>query len=368
MEKPVIGILTWRQGKRFEEPRYLRRLVQAGQRLGAVVYLFSHQDVLIAKRKVRGFVPSPGGGWQVRPFPWPDIVIDRYRKRVKEYLRLRHRKLFAYANSTFAKKWKITQLLGADERVKRWIPQTVTFSPKALQHMLAQHPLLYIKPGNGTGGRSILKVAAHSHGYQLQGCDRTMAKQTLRVRTAAALENQVKRWVQEQQIRDGNFMVQQGIDLALTGNRVTDVRLLIQKNENGEWSVTGSGVRLGAPGSSVSNLHGGGRAIPFESFMGSRFGAERAEEILQECHELAHATAETLEEHFGRMIEFGLDIGVDVNGNVWLIEVNPKPGREIFRQMGARETYAEAVRRPIQYALYLIRTGQTKQPHRRQTE
>jgi glutathione synthase/RimK-type ligase-like ATP-grasp enzyme len=359
MGKPIIGILTWREGKRFEEPGYLKRLVLAGQKLGAVVYLFSHQDVMVSQRKIRGFVPSAGGGWEVRWYSWPDIVIDRYRKRVKEYLRLRHRKLFAYANSTFAKKWRITQLLGAEERVKRWVPQTVTYSQVALRQMLGRHPLLYIKPGNGTGGRSILKVAAQADGYLLQGRDRRMAKRSLRVRTTAALVNWVQRWVQEQRIRDGNFMVQQGVNLALVPERIADVRLLIQKNENGEWSVTGCGVRLGAIGSSVSNLHGGGKALAFEPFMAKRFGAEQAQQILQECHELAHQTAETLEQHFGRMIEFGLDIGVDVDGRVWLIEVNPKPGREVFRQMGETETYAEAIRRPILYALYLIRTGQT---------
>lgn len=358
MSKPIIGILTWREGKRFGEPGYLRRLVQAGQKLGAVVYLFSHQDVNVSQRRIRGFVPAVGGGWEARWFSWPDVVIDRYRKRVKEYLRLRHRKLFTYANSTFAKKWKITELLGADERVNKWIPETVNYSPARLRNMLGHHPLLYIKPGNGTGGRSILKVAAQGSRYQLQGRDKRMGKRVVQVSTASALEAWVNRWVKENRIRDGNFMVQQGLNLSLIADRVTDVRLLIQKDGNGQWSVTGCGVRLGASGSSVSNLHGGGKAMRFTPFMSKTFGEEKAEEILRECHELAHQTALTLESHFGRMMEFGLDIGVDVDGRVWLIEVNPKPGREVFREMGDRETYAEAIRRPILFALHLIHSGE----------
>ncbi|MCK9909492.1 YheC/YheD family protein [Microbacteriaceae bacterium K1510] len=51
---------------------------------------------------------------------------------------------------------------------------------------------------------------------------------------------------------------------------------------------------------------------------------------------------------------FGIFIGVDVNGRVWLIEMNPKPGRDIFRKLGREDRYALAVRRPLQYALHLL--------------
>lgn len=359
MRKKVIGILTWREGTRFEEPGYLRRLVQSGQKLGAVVFLFSHQDVLTVERKIRGFVPKENGGWESRWYPWPDIVIDRYRKRVKEYLRLRHRKLFTYANSTFSKKWRITELLSNEEQVKRWVPETVMYSAAKLRYMLGQHRLLYIKPGNGTGGRSILKVASRAQGFDVLGRDKRLAKRSFHLKSADSLENWVNKWVREQRIRDGNFMIQQGLNLALVSNRVADVRLLIQKNQHGVWSVTGCGVRMGASNSSTSNLHGGGKALAFETFMTKRFGANQANQIQRECHQLAYATAETLEKHFGRMIEFGLDIGVDVNGRIWLIEVNPKPGREVFREMGRLDTYTEAIRKPIQFALHLIDTGQT---------
>lgn len=358
--KQVVGILTWREGKRFAEPDYLRRLVLAGRKLGAEVYLFSHQDVYAKERRIRGFVPRTGGGWDSRWFSWPQVVIDRYRRRVPEYMRLRHSNLFAFANSPFSKKWRVTQLLANDERVSQWIPETHVYTRGKVKTMLGRHPLLYVKPGNGTGGRSILKVSVSGKRFAVLGRDKQYVKRSARLDDAAAVENWVARWVREQRIRDGNFLVQQGLDLALMPNRVADVRLLIQKDREGEWSVTGCGVRLGGSGSSTSNLHGGGKAIPFHVFIAKRFGEEKAQKILRECHHMAHQIAMTLEERFGRMMEFGLDIGVDVSGRSWLIEVNPKPGREVFRQMGAMETYDQAIRRPMEYALYLIETGLKK--------
>lgn len=352
-QERVVGILTWREGKRFSEPDYLRRLVLAGRKLGARVYLFSHQDVNAAQRKIRGFTPKKEGGWESRWQPWPDVVIDRYRRRVPQYMRLRHSNLFTFANSPFSKKWRVTLMLAKDERVSQWIPETAIYAPGAVRAMLKRYKLLYIKPGNGTGGRSILKLAARDKGYELLGRSKTYSQVKAKLGTIQGVENWVRRWVREQRISDGNFLVQQGVDLALVGNRVADVRLLIQKDERGEWSVTGRGVRVGKAGSSTSNLHGGGSAVPFLPFFTQKFGESRAQLIAEECDRLAHRIAEVLEERFGRMMEFGLDIGVDAQGRPWLIEVNPKPGREVFRQIGEKETYRLAIQRPVQFALQL---------------
>ncbi|MFC5651938.1 YheC/YheD family protein [Paenibacillus solisilvae] len=43
---------------------------------------------------------------------------------------------------------------------------------------------------------------------------------------------------------------------------------------------------------------------------------------------------------------------MDVNGRVWLIEANPKPGRTLFIKTGERKVYRTSVRRPLQYAMF----------------
>ncbi|MGC5328135.1 YheC/YheD family protein [Brevibacillus sp. SYSU BS000544] len=357
MTRPIIGILTWRKDKRFQEPVYFRRLIQAGKELGATVFLFSHQDANREKKQVRGFIPSPSGGWESRIFPWPDVVIDRCRKREPGYLPFRKQKLFVYANSTYTNKWNATKLFLQEKALKSWLPETCEYSKVKLQEMLKKYRVLYIKPGNGTGGRSILKVSRDYQGYSILGRNRNLVKKSSSFSSLESLSSFVGRWVRQEQIRDGNFMIQQGVNLELVPDRVVDTRLLIQKNSQGVWEVTGMGVRVGGANSSTSNLHGGGKALSFEDFITKRFGAERLKEIQQECHELAFQVVHSIENHFGRMMEFGLDIGIDVDGNIWLIEVNPKPGREIFKEMGRPNLYQEAIRKPIQYALSLVKAS-----------
>lgn len=356
MSKPVIGILTWREGTRFEEPGYMRRLVQEGLDLGAITYIFAYQDVDLKQRRIRGFIPSEKGGWRTRVFPWPDVVIDRCRKGVEGYKNLRRQKeLFTYANSTYTNKWTATQLFLREENLKKWIPKTIAYSPTNLSTMLKEFPLLYIKPGNGTGGRSILKIERTDQGFKLLGRARNLVKKSAYFKTAAPLISWLNRWVDQEKIRNGQFMIQQGLDLSLVPDRVADTRLLIQKDENGEWNITGLGVRIGPKGSPTSNLHGGGRPVPFKKVITERFGKEKAASILAECQELAHEVVKTIETYFGSMMEFGLDIGIDVDGNVWLIEVNPKPGREIFKELGQLQLYRQSIQRPLQYALHLVK-------------
>lgn len=356
MNKPTIGILTWRgEGSRFGEPGYFRRLIHEGNQLGANVFLFSHKDVSIQQRRIRGYVPGANGGWVSKVFPWPDVVIDRCRKGTPEYRELRRKKnLFLYANHTYTNKWNATKLFLKEESLRPWMPDTCDYSPAQLRSMLAKYKLLYIKPGNGTGGRSILKLSWDSDGYHLLGRDLNLVRRKAYLPTEAALIKWLGRWVKTQQIRNGNFMVQQGLKLNLVPGRVADTRLLIQKDESGTWNVTGLGVRVGPKDSSTSNLHGGGKAIPFQRFFRERFGEAKTAAILAECNDLAHAVVAVIEKHFGSMMEFGLDIGVDVNGRVWLIEVNPKPGRDIFKEMGQPALFKKSIQRPLQYALHVL--------------
>ncbi len=356
MEKPCIGILTWREGTRFAEPAYFRRLIREGRELGATVFLFSPPDASLAKRLIRGFVPAQGGGWVSRRFPLPDVVIDRFRfmrsPAFREYVAFRKQNGLLYANNRLANKWRVHQVLEQDERMRRWLPETHLYNRSKLREMLMRHRLLYVKPSNGTGGRDVLRIERKDGAYHLLGRDKLRGRRVRQLRSVHALLDWVSRWA-----TGDKFIVQQGLYLDLVPDRAVDIRLLIQKNSLGQWSVTGAGVRIGGRQSSTSNLHGGGKPVPAGAFLTGRFGQQRAGAILHECHELAEQTAQTIEKHYGRMIELGLDIGVDVDGRVWLIEVNPKPGREIFRQMGQMQRYRQAIRRPLEYALYLAARG-----------
>ncbi|OXM85422.1 YheC/YheD family protein [Paenibacillus rigui] len=355
MAKPVVGILVHRNGNVIRNARFLRDLVRESDKLGAHVYVFSHLDLNERSRTIRGFTPDSGGRWRMGTHPWPDVVIDFCRKLYKPFREMRRRQdLFTYANHKFTYKWRAMRLFADSDRVKQWIPETLMYSAPELERMLQKHPIVYVKPGNGTGGHSVAKIQKVSGGYWIRGRKRSGAVVNQKVGSMKAAVRWFNRWVQSQQIRSGKFMIQQGLDLELIPGRMVDTRLLIQKDGSGQWGVTGKVLRVGGRNSPTTNLlYGDGKALRFETFMKDRFGAQKAGEIDRECERLAHQLMGVVEDRFGSMIEFGLDVGIDVQGNVWLIEANPKPSHDAFLKSKELACYQASIRKPLEYAMYV---------------
>ncbi|MDF2661714.1 MAG: endospore coat-associated protein, partial [Paenibacillus sp.] len=97
------------------------------------------------------------------------------------------------------------------------------------------------------------------------------------------------------------------------------------------WEVTGCAGRIGPRKSITSNLHGGGQAISMTELLGRRMHSEeKIESIRSSVYELGEEIAKSVEGHFGRLCELGIDIAIDPSGHPWVLELNPKPAREVW--------------------------------------
>ncbi|MBP1989111.1 YheC/YheD family endospore coat-associated protein [Paenibacillus eucommiae] len=365
MTKPIIGILVYRKGYHFFEPRYFRDLIREGTALGAQVFLFSYRDFDEHRRQVVGYIPAGNTTWQSKIFPWPDVVIDRTRKLEPAFRAMRRRKnLFIYANHKFTCKSRATKRFEQDETVKRWIPQTMSYTANNLRTMLSKHRLLYVKPSNGTGGQGVLKITKGPTGYNLLARERGTKLRQFNVSSESALVSTLQNWTKTQRVRSGSFMLQQGIDTELIPNRVVDARVLVQKDGSGAWKLTGIAFRVGGKYSPTTNLlYGDGKALRCRPFLRKRFGEQKANQIIEECTTMAKGIVASIEKHHGSMLEFGLDVGIDVQGRVWLLEANPKPSRDVFLKTGENEVYKKSLQRPIQYAMYIAQKKNKRIDH-----
>ncbi|MDG0872721.1 YheC/YheD family protein [Paenibacillus thiaminolyticus] len=363
---PVIGIFTYRKGTRFTESFVFRQWVEIGRKLGANVYVFNESDIRLRHRQIRGF-KFTRSGWTAAIEPWPDIVIDRRRSNWNAAFRImRNRSLFPYANDKFVLKSKALEMFSADERTARWLPTTMLYSERNLRSMLANYPLIYAKPSNGTGGMGVVRIQAKQGRYEVWGRKRSFGLRNVRLRHQGEVVRWLAHWTRSQRIRNGSFVLQQGIDTELLPERTADARVLHQKNGEGEWVTTGMAIRVGTPRSPNSNLAGqrGSAALPFLPFMEKHFGLEQAKAIEEECRCVAQRLTEVIEDKIGSLFELGIDLAVDKAGKIWLLEVNPKPSRDLFRKIGDKEAYRNALTYPIAYAMYLARQRKEKEMHK----
>lgn len=370
MGKPVLGIMTLYLNDRglLEERPVYERMTVIGRKLGLDVIVFTPDDVRGKSNRIHAMRFSPSSGsWRREWTGFPTMIYDRCRiQRSKRFERLKRFRAryghLLYLNKPIGNKWSIYRLLSRDGRFRSHLPATRLYeSSHDLTDMIKRHSLIYLKPAGGTGGRGILRIQRSGGSLLIQGRDQSRRIiRPFRIR-ASALPARLASW----DLRGRRYLVQQGIHIRLADGRVHDYRLLVQKNGQGEWSVTGCAVRIGAKGSVTSNLHGGGRAASLDSVLPGWVGSEaKAERVRQRIGQFGIDAARYIEDNFGPLCELALDLAIERSGHFWLLEVNPKPARDVFRRAGEKDTYRRALVRPLQYALWLYRQ---KQRRRRST-
>ncbi|WP_238403190.1 YheC/YheD family protein [Paenibacillus mesophilus] len=373
MAEPALGIMTIAIND-MEERSYFRKLIVQANKLGLRAFVFTPLDVNAKTNRIHAHLyDTASGKWTRGWTAFPALIYDRCRYKESELFRAfrRFRETYTrliYMNRPISNKWGMHQFLAKSASIRPFLPSTRVYTDHdELLEQLRVHRRVYVKPINGTGGRGILRFDMQRNGKVLvQG--REMNRQIVAPKLVSA--KMLPALLSNRSLIN-KYLIQQGIRNKLPDGRVHDYRLLVQKNGNGEWEVTGCAGRIGPRTSITSNLHGGGQAHPMADLLRRRFSSEdKIESIRQEVYRLGLDVAQTVENHFGRLCELGIDIAIDPDGHPWLLELNPKPAREVFSRIGEKETYEKAISRPVEYALWLYKqhksgTAETKKKGRR---
>ncbi|TCZ75324.1 YheC/YheD family protein [Paenibacillus albiflavus] len=363
MSLQTLGVIAvYINNNKIEELDFFRKLSVYSGKEGLQIALFTPQDVDDHKSEIRAlFYDKTLKKWVRKRTPIPTLIYDRCRYHGKATYQMlskfrRTHPNLNYIAKPLANKWSIHNVLSGHARIASSIPETHPYSSALLEKMLKKYRSIYLKPRNGTGGRGIIRVSYLEDGtYQIQG--RYKNRQIFnaeRVQLKQLPSKLRKHYVNDQ------YIMQQGIASLLVNGRVCDFRLLIQKNGEGKWDVTGCAGRIGPTRSITSNLHGGGKAITIGSLLQQKFTKSQMSTIKENMYDLSTIIANALEDHYGSLCELGIDLAVDPHGDVWLLEVNPKPSREVFKRIGEQNTYLTAITRPLEYASWLLKKEQER--------
>lgn len=352
INQPLIGVLTHRRGAFIAGKTYLTSLAMVAETYGCKLVVYSPSDIREEKGIVNGFIyNSEMKTWQHRKTRLPDIVYDRFSNMTpesfKKYAAYRKTSRLRYLNDRFAHKWNAHRFFSRNSELIPYLPDTAPMRQGILAKMIRKYPILYVKPVNGSGGKGILRIRREKNRLEIIGRDRQGCVIHNSISSLSAAERFLLLWCQKQ---GRSFIIQQGLMLTLLPNSICDSRVLVQKNEQNEWHITGMIGKQSPEAFVTSNLQSGGQAIELEELLHHRFSAKEKEHIIADIERISLILPRYIESKFGNFIEFGIDIGIDTKGRVWIIEVNTKPNRELFRLAGQTDAYQTAIEMPIRVA------------------
>lgn len=344
----------------FSESVFYRQLSEIGSKVGLRVYVFSPDWIDWSANRVDAYVYSASANkWTTESLPLPDLIYDRCffssKRQYMDYrnhlLKLKKMRTIRFLGSGLKGKWEISKILSRDPEILPHLPESLLYQgPKTLLSWLKHKDEAILKPVGGSHGKGILRVQRFADGsYLVDGRDRNNRRVSEKfLQTLTFLQ-----WLRSF-IGGRKYMLQAYLPLTAATGEAFDIRTLIQKNGTGQWRITGIAVRRGQPGSVTANLHGGGCALESFSFLKTEFGTDKTEQIMDSIRNLSMRICTILEQYHGRLVELGIDLGVDRGGNVWVLEVNSKPGRNAFTQINDKKAIRSSVNNPIYYARYLL--------------
>jgi glutathione synthase/RimK-type ligase-like ATP-grasp enzyme len=205
--------------------------------------------------------------------------------------------------------------------------QAITDVPIVLDELKRRKKLI-IKPINGSQGYGIYYLKKNNKTYHVK-----TEKNKKIISRIFPNEFKLSEWLKTL-IQQRKYLLQPYLDLVNTELQPFDIRILLQKNELGQWVERGKGIRTGNTGGILSNLSAGGSVVDFTEWS-ANLSSSKLEYICNELSFILTNLPVLLEKEFLPLFELGIDIGIAKNGAIWILDVNSKPGRKVLLKTNA---------------------------------
>ncbi|MEH7342932.1 YheC/YheD family protein [Bacillus sp. JJ1532] len=220
-------------------------------------------------------------------------------------------------------KWIIHRVLRDEKLLSEHLPETQLLTEESLWELLDRHRVVIVKPCMGRFGYGVIQVSklGEDH-FQIHN----QAK-----KITFSSRDQTYRYLMDQKPKRKYYVVQQKIPLAHIDGNPFDIRVMVQRRKGStEWNVTGKVCKVAAEHFIVTNVAREVLTIEEASFRSSLFEVP-LQFILSEIDRVSLLTSVTLGNYYSSQLTFGLDVGCDQKGHIWIIEVNLAPSIVPFR-------------------------------------
>lgn len=338
-------------------------LIETGKQVGVFVYVTTVNHLKLQNRKIIGFTyDASQQRWERRYHPLPQVIYNRIPQREDEWAPevknkidecLNHPTIGLF-NPSFFNKWMLFKWLTQNKRTRRFVPVTRKYRADInLLPLLKKYPYLYLKPEKGKAGVGIMRIrriAAKKPRYAIDIQEKG-GNHVFRFTTQEKLKLKINEYAASE-----DYIVQQGIRLLRCNDRPFDLRVLVQKNRMGLWSITGIGARQAGELSITTHVPRGGTIENPRKLLTASLNAAAAGRILNKVRRSSIIIAKQIERASGSQLgEISLDLGVDRMARLWFFEANSKPMK--FDEPPIRR---KSLIRLLQYSAYLVNKRQIR--------
>lgn len=361
---PVIGIfVNLRYLKSIEDgdpPLSSEKNMQANTEENCLIYYFSIENIDWQQNKIKGFTYIKRLGlWKNYWLPMPNVIYDRgtrfdtdekllvkdIRKKFKD-----DPNIYLINSCDYLGKWKCYKCLSKYPEINNYLPRTTLFSNfNDILIMLKQYEFVFLKFSYGSMGRQVLSIRQLGENYKINYYSDGLKEEILDIEK---LRQHVMNFATGKQ-----YIIQQGCNLIKYKGRNMDMRVLINKDGNGNWRAMYNVCRVAAANSTITNYSSGGAEFNYDDIY-KELTKDNPGINLPTYDEIAEVTikiATYIEKEYGTFGEIGMDIAMDNEGKLWFIEGNTKPDKDPDASVQDTEGIMLECVYILQYAKYLTR-------------
>ncbi|MDG5786385.1 YheC/YheD family protein [Evansella sp. AB-P1] len=323
---------------------YMNELAKSCSLAGIDVISFSPFNYDEKNNSVKGLLFNRDKNfWNKTTYPLPLYIYDRIffpsnksiHPQINRMLNQIKEKT-TFLGTGLPNKWTVYKWLNDNHFIKEFLPPTELLKKSTLQTFLNQYGEIIIKPIFGSNGIGIYVIERKRGDLFSIYCGKRKQHHLIRGEIETLHQYLIENVI------SSNYLIQPMLSLKV-GEQPFDLRTILHKTSSQKWIVVGNGFRIGNNRSFISNLHGGGIVSP-----SMKISKKYMESVKKTVKQLLHVIPYHLNNYHHPLFELGIDLGIDLDGNVWILEINSKPGYQTVMKTTTPEKRLEIYKGIIQ--------------------
>ncbi|RLQ97315.1 YheC/YheD family endospore coat-associated protein [Falsibacillus albus] len=347
-----LGIITLTPD---QPSSYFNELAGLSPDSGVSVYLFSPLHIQPGSENVSGYRFHQGTNqWIHDSFSIPSFLYDRClygetkeskdAKAIVSWLKARED--ITFLGYGLPNKWSLYEKLIPASDISPYLPITrKVSSPEQIVDAAIKYKEVIIKPINGAHGFAVYLIEYDQHILTIK----TTKNGKLVSRTVSDPKDAIPFF--EKLLLKHIFILQPRLNNLNESGHPFDLRVFLQKDENGKWMERARGIRTGQKDGILTNLSAGADIISFEEWKNS-VSNYNIPFIDNEINEVLDKLPHILEKQFYPLFELGIDLIIAKDHSIWIIDMNSKPGRKLVAMTNPQELET-LYKAPLSYCKFL---------------